>query len=98
MLLHNMLANTASFTGNPPYSFPPHSSRYAAAHRSRYGRGEALIGGMAIPAGPTQTSLTAKTANCIETRQGDRELPLPGRVASANPQGLISKLIDTAAR
>jgi hypothetical protein len=36
------------FTGNPPYSFPPYSSRYAAAHRSRCGRGEALIVGMAL--------------------------------------------------
>jgi hypothetical protein len=35
-------------TGNLPYSFPPYSSRYAAAHRSRCGRGEALIAGMAV--------------------------------------------------
>jgi hypothetical protein len=39
LLQRNLITNTQYFTGNPPYSFPPYSSRYAAAHRSRCGKG-----------------------------------------------------------
>jgi hypothetical protein len=37
----NCTAVPLSTTGNPPYSFPPYWSPYAAAHRSRCGRGDA---------------------------------------------------------
>jgi hypothetical protein len=57
----HLMQHTAP-TGNLPFSFPPYSSRYAAAHRSRCGRGEALIAGMAV-AGLTGASLQGSEAS-----------------------------------
>lgn len=41
----------STFTGNPPYSIPRSSSRYAAANREEYDRGEALTAGQIVTGG-----------------------------------------------
>jgi hypothetical protein len=39
MLAFNMITNTQTSTGNPPYSTSPYSYRYGLSHGSRCGRG-----------------------------------------------------------
>jgi hypothetical protein len=57
MLLHNIIANTAYFTGDPPYSIPPYSS----SERQR----RSLAGARATPSDLPPSAVPGRVAKRV---------------------------------
>jgi hypothetical protein len=73
VLIH--LVKTAYFTGNPPYSIPPYSSRCAAVNRVECDRGEVLTAGQVATGAAVPDLVSLCGMRCLLTaRLGLQEI------------------------